>query len=192
MGEPEVNGDGGKKRAVDGSQAGDFAHSAKGHLLDDALYELANKTVDRYLEELIDSRDRIERTQLSAIVRHTESFGAKGFSALIKDHRDKNRRNEQALSEKKGGKKPKNKQFWDILKEVADKELPELAGNHEREKELYVLFASRLAIELNYRNKCSGNRDDYKSDSARRRGGRDSSRKDQGRREKSGKDRGRR
>jgi hypothetical protein len=178
MGEPEVNG--AAPQTGEGGDARDDLEKKKGgggclieeHVLDDAVDKLVKKTVDKYLEELTDEEDKITRTQLAAIVRYTDSFGGKGLSELIKKHRDKNERNEQARQAKKGGKKPKNKQFWDVLRKFVDGELQDLAEKYNHENEVYVLFTSRLAIELRYRARCSNKSNDGKNNKDVKRGGR--------------------
>jgi hypothetical protein len=123
--------------------------------LDERIDALVSRTASTYLSAIKSKKEMISDTQLAAVVRYTESFGLKGLVVLIDDQRRKNEKNERARNEKKGGKKAKNKEFWDSLHKVTAKELAALGAEvgQENEQELFVLFTARLAIELKYRAK---------------------------------------
>jgi hypothetical protein len=117
--------------------------------LDDKLAEVVDKVVSEY--EARQDRESISRTQLAALISHTESLGAEGLTKLIKQQRAKGARNERAAEQGKGKQRARNPVFWETLHHTVSGELGRLAADHGKADLVYSLFAVRLASELNYR-----------------------------------------
>jgi hypothetical protein len=120
---------------------------------DDRLDALAASAIEQYKEEFAgkSKEKEVTNTQLAALVSASSGLGARGLGKLVAERRERNRRNEKALREDKGGKRPQNPSFWKVLHRVVDVDLEKLADEHGDRDAVFGAFAQRLAIELRFR-----------------------------------------
>ena len=125
---------------------------------DDKIQNLVEQTI-RQVEKTrrANYNERpISRTQLAAVCSATESGGFNGAAKLVAERRRRDRKNEQAQRERKGGKKPKNPSFWIVLDKVLKGDLESLSEHVESRDAVAILFSRRLAIEYQYHLRMEG------------------------------------
>lgn len=118
--------------------------------------------IDRYVDEMLRAyerergpRDEITRTQLAALAAVAEG-GWKNLAAIVQHRIATGNRNDKAAVDGKGALGAKNPAFWGALQKMLDGPMQKLGEDADQRDLAASLFATRLAIEVQYRQTTRG------------------------------------